>query len=51
MNLKDLNLQELSVEEQVNVEGGWKVFSFTIFGFEIIGYDNDPKVGWTTDLW
>jgi hypothetical protein len=26
MNLKDLNLQELSVEEQVNVEGGFFPF-------------------------
>jgi hypothetical protein len=41
MNLKDLNLQELSVEEQVNVEGGswlscfWDSLSIVIFGITI----------------
>jgi hypothetical protein len=48
MNLNRLNVQELSMEEQVNTEGGWWIV-LMIFGIEIIGYDTNE--GWTTSLW
>jgi hypothetical protein len=38
MNLNRLNVQELSMEEQVNTVGGWSV-TIKIFGV-IIGYDS-----------